>query len=162
MKRGLVVGELWATRKAIGLHGRQLKLVAMFNDDAAAHGAPAELGMAPLVVAVDTLDARRGQEVLVAYGSGARNVLQPGPHNRHELCDAAIAMLIDADSDPVRVPDAAAPLHPPAEDGRARPQAPPSAAPSASPASSEGDGDQAAGSMPMSMSMSKAKTKRGA
>ncbi len=97
MKRGLVVGEIWATRKAIGLAGRQLKLVVEYPT----HGAPdpVALGLAPLVVAVDTLDVRSGQEVLVAYGSGARNVLAAGPANRHELCDAAVAMLLESDVD---------------------------------------------------------------
>lgn len=133
MKRGLVVGEIWATRKAKGLDGRQLKLVVEYSDQ----GAPTGLGLAPLVVAVDTLDARRGQEVLIAYGSGARTVLHPGPHNRHELCDAAVAMLIDADSDPVPGPIA--------DPGRAEPQAPASASPSASSSSLTADGGQAAG-----------------
>ena len=31
-----------------------------------------------VVVAVDTLDARAGEDVTVAFGSGARNVLRPG------------------------------------------------------------------------------------
>lgn len=93
MKRGRVVGEVWATRKAPGLTGRPLKLVVEYPE----HGVPTEaaLGYLPLVVAVDTLDVRGDQEVLVAYGSGARNVLAAGPHNRHELCDAAVALLID-------------------------------------------------------------------
>ncbi len=86
MKRGLVVGELWATRKAPGLVGRRLKLVVE---------SPVS-NTAPLTVAIDTLDARNGQEVLIAYGSGARNVLEPGPRNHHVLCDAAIALLVDA------------------------------------------------------------------
>ena len=51
------------------------------------------------MVAVDTLDARDGQQVLVTFGSGARNVLVPGPHNRHVLCDAAVALLIDGDAE---------------------------------------------------------------
>lgn len=115
MKRGLVVGEIWATRKASGLSGRPLKLVVEYpeypgNPDhldhpghpsgQAAQPALATLGLAPLVVAVDTLDVRSGQEVLLAYGSGARNVLVPGPDNRYELCDAAVAMLIEPDPDP--------------------------------------------------------------
>lgn len=97
MKRGLVVGEIWATRKAIGLDGRQLKLVVEYP--AAGRPTLESLALAPLVVAVDTLDVRSGQEVLIAYGSGARNVLAPGPANRHELCDAAVAMLLESDVD---------------------------------------------------------------
>jgi microcompartment protein CcmK/EutM len=109
MKRGIVVGELWATRKAGGLEGSRLKLVAMRPAPAVAsasghdaqgdQGDTAALADTSLVVAVDTLDARDGQEVLVAFGSGARNVLLPGPHNRHLLCDAAVALIIDGDSD---------------------------------------------------------------
>lgn len=115
MKRGLVVGEIWATRKASGLAGRQLKLVVEYPDYPESPESPAHpdrpsgqaaqptlatLGLAPLVVAVDTLDVRSGQEVLLAYGSGARNVLVPGPDNRYELCDAAVAMLIEPDPEP--------------------------------------------------------------
>lgn len=95
MKRALIVGELWATRKVADLEGRRLKLVV--EHPRPLHASAAELGRAPLTVAIDTLDARDGQEVLVAYGSGARNVLLPGPHNRHILADAAIALLVDED-----------------------------------------------------------------
>jgi microcompartment protein CcmK/EutM len=125
MKRGVIVGEVWATRQAGGLSGQQLKLVVQLPSrrqaaqDAQGSATPAasaatdppgeepgfagyslqELSDASLVVAADTLDARNGQEVLVAFGSGARNVLQPGPDNRHLLCDAAVALLIDGDGD---------------------------------------------------------------
>lgn len=86
MIRGRVLGEVWATRRCRGLGGRKLVLV----------GDP---GQDRVVVAVDTLDARRGQEVLVAMGSGARNVLAPGPDNRALLCDAAVALLVDGPSE---------------------------------------------------------------
>ena len=85
MIRGRVIGEVWATRKAPGLVGRRLMIVGVDGADRA-------------LVAVDTLDAREGQPVLVAVGSGARNVLQPGPDNRELLCDAAIALLVDGES----------------------------------------------------------------
>ena len=109
MKRGVIVGEVWATRQAGGLLGQQLKLVVELPPRSACSEAPSDgdpgfagysieaLADASLVVAADTLDAREGQEVLVAFGSGARNVLQPGPDNRHLLCDAAVALLIDGD-----------------------------------------------------------------
>ncbi len=87
MIRGVVVGEVWGTRKAAGLDGRKLLLVAVERSDR-------------LVVGVDTLDARVGDRVLVTWGSGARNVLQPGPGNRGVLCDAAVAMVVDGSSDP--------------------------------------------------------------
>jgi microcompartment protein CcmK/EutM len=114
MKRGLVVGEVWATRKAVGLDGRQLKLVVEYpgpGGDQDRLTAPTwqKLGLAPLIVAVDTLDVDCGQEVLLAYGSGARNVLHPGPDNRHELCDAAVAMLPEPDDDADIAPGPPAP-----------------------------------------------------
>jgi hypothetical protein len=50
------------------------------------------------MVAIDTLDAREQQPVLVSVGSGARNVLKPGPDNRELLCDAAISLLVDGEN----------------------------------------------------------------
>jgi len=84
MIRGRVVGEVWATRKCAQLDGRRLLLVGVEGADR-------------LMVAIDTLDTREGQNVLVAVGSGARNVLKPGPDNRELLCDAAIALLVDGE-----------------------------------------------------------------
>ena len=102
MKRGLVIGEIWATRKAPGLAGRQLKLVLEYPDSPEppqGRWSPpqvAALGMAPLVVAVDTLDVRSGQEVLLAYGSGLRT----GPDNNqtvpaHVRVDATLQYAFD-------------------------------------------------------------------
>ena len=62
MHRGRILGELWGARRVPGLAGR--KLVVCTDGDADR-----------VVVAIDTLDARPGQEALVAFGSGARNVL---------------------------------------------------------------------------------------
>lgn len=84
MIRGRVIGEVWATRKAPGLDGRRLLIVGVDRQDRA-------------MVAIDTLDARSGEEVMVSVGSGARNVLQPGPDNRALLCDAAISLIIDGE-----------------------------------------------------------------
>jgi microcompartment protein CcmK/EutM len=81
MIRGTVVGQVWATRKSRGLAGHRLLLIAAGGDR--------------VVVGVDTLDARVGQEVLVSWGSGARNVLKAGPHNRDLLCDAAVSLVVD-------------------------------------------------------------------
>jgi microcompartment protein CcmK/EutM len=85
MIRGRVIGDLWATRKALGLDGRHLVLVAVEGEDR-------------VMVAIDTLDARDGQSVLVSVGSGARNVIEPGPDNRALLCDAAVSLLVDGES----------------------------------------------------------------
>ena len=87
MIRGTVVGEVWATRKARGLEGRKLVRVAARDAEGQASGR--------LVVAVDTLDARAGEDVTVAFGSGARNVLRPGVENRDLLCDAAVAAIVE-------------------------------------------------------------------
>jgi ethanolamine utilization protein EutN len=87
MIRGTVVGQVWATRKAHGLDGQKLLLVAARDADGHASGR--------LVVAVDVLDARAGEDVTVAFGSGARNVLRPGAENRDLLCDAAVAAIVE-------------------------------------------------------------------
>jgi microcompartment protein CcmK/EutM len=87
MIRGTVVGEVWATRKARGLDGQKLVLVAARDAEGRASGR--------LVVAVDVLDARAGEDVTVAFGSGARNVLRPGAENRDLLCDAAVAAIVE-------------------------------------------------------------------
>jgi microcompartment protein CcmK/EutM len=84
--RGRVIGEVWATRKAQGLAGRRLVLVAVTGQDR-------------VMVAVDTLDSRSGEDVMVAVGSGARNVLQAGPDNRALLCDCAISLIVDGDAE---------------------------------------------------------------
>jgi microcompartment protein CcmK/EutM len=85
--RGTIIGNVWATRQAAGLTGRKLVLVAARDADGAASGR--------VVVAIDTLDARAGDDVTVAFGSGARNVLQLGPDNRERLCDAAVAAIVE-------------------------------------------------------------------
>lgn len=87
MMRGTVVGQVWATRRAAGLDGRKLVLVAARD----AEGQPT----GRVVVAIDTLEASDGDDVTVAFGSGARNVLRPGPDNRDLLCDAALATIVE-------------------------------------------------------------------
>ena len=82
MRRGRILGEVWGARRSRGLSGRRLVLVTNGAGDR-------------VTVAIDTLDARTGQEALIAFGSGARNVIRPGPDNREVLCDAAVALLVD-------------------------------------------------------------------
>lgn len=101
MKPGRVVGEVWASRRVAGLAGHSLKLVAAGHEggeERSDDSSSSALRWAGLSVATDTLDARIGQRVLVAFGSGARNVLVTGPDNRHLLCDAAIALIVDGSS----------------------------------------------------------------
>ena len=87
MIRGKIIGQVWGTRRVSGLDGHKLVLVA-------AHDAAQE-PTGRVVVAIDTLDARSGEDVTVAFGSGARNVLRAGPDNRDLVCDAAIAALVE-------------------------------------------------------------------
>ena len=82
MTKGKVIGQVWGTRRAAGLDGRKLLLVAIDGSER-------------VICCVDTLDAGVGDAVLVSWGSGARNVLQPGPDNRHVLCDAAVSLVVD-------------------------------------------------------------------
>jgi ethanolamine utilization protein EutN len=87
MIRGTVLGQVWATRRAAGLDGRKLLLVAARD----AEGQPT----GRVVVAIDTLEAGTGDDVTVSFGSGARNVLRAGPDNRDLLCDAALATIVE-------------------------------------------------------------------
>ena len=86
MMRGTIIGQVWATRHAPGLDGQKLLVVAARD----AAGRPT----GRLVVAIDVLDGG-GEDVTVAFGSGARNVLRPGPDNRDLCCDAAIAAIVE-------------------------------------------------------------------
>jgi ethanolamine utilization protein EutN len=81
---GRVIGEVWATRKSPGLVGQRMLIVGVEGADRA-------------MVAIDTLDAREGEAVMVSVGSGARNVLEPGPDNRALLCDAAVSLIVDGE-----------------------------------------------------------------
>lgn len=85
MIRGTVVGQVWATHKAPGLNGQKLLLVAQPDGQ--------------VWVASDVVDAGVGDQVLVSRGSGARNALCPGPDNRQVLCDAAVSLVIEGQSD---------------------------------------------------------------
>ena len=87
MMRGTIIGQVWAARHAPGLDGQKLLVVAAHDAAGRATGR--------VVVATDVLDARVGEDVTVAFGSGARNVLRPGPDNRDLLCDAAIATIVE-------------------------------------------------------------------
>ena len=85
MIRGTIIGSVWAARQAAGLVGRKLVLVAARDADGQASGR--------VVVALDTLDAHAGDDVTVAFGSGARNVV--GPTDAALVCDAAVATIVE-------------------------------------------------------------------
>jgi len=86
--RGTVIGEVWATKRAPRMAGRKLLLVA---EDVVDGGSPRPTGR--VIVAADLLDAGRGDRVVVAFGSGARNAIDPG--SRDVLVDAAVVQVID-------------------------------------------------------------------
>ncbi|MBW2735715.1 MAG: ethanolamine utilization protein EutN [Deltaproteobacteria bacterium] len=86
MKAGRVIGEVWATRKARGLEGQKMLLVALEEETR-------------VIVALDTLGAGPSDRVLVSWGSGGRNVLQSGSDNRQKLCDAAISVVVEGSSE---------------------------------------------------------------
>jgi ethanolamine utilization protein EutN len=90
MIRGRVIGEIWATQKCPSLSGRKLLMVAPYEaDESNAHC----LGNR-VVVALDLLNSSVGEDVMVSFGSGARNALSPGD-NRRVLADAAVSKIVD-------------------------------------------------------------------
>ena len=85
MNRGVVIGEVFATKKNPKIEGYKLLLVCLLDD----LGRPTQR----VVVAVDTLDAGVSDEVVVAFGSGARNAIKP--LSRDVLVDCAIVQVIE-------------------------------------------------------------------
>ncbi len=85
MIEGRVIGSVWGARHVPGVTGRKLALVAELHE-----GAPT----GRVIVAIDGLDARPEQSVLVTFGSGARGAVDPDA-GRAVLADAAIALLIE-------------------------------------------------------------------
>lgn len=89
MIRGVVIGEVWATRRTKRLHGRKLILVAEIYETPEGRRRSGRV-----VVATDNLDARAGDTVIVAFGSGARNAVEPG--SRDVLVDAAVVQIVES------------------------------------------------------------------
>ena len=92
MIRGRVIGEVWATRKTPRLGNRKLILVS----ELVAAGDGRHVPTGRVVVAMDDLDAGAGDDVVVAFGSGARNALEP--LSRDVLADACVVQVIDGSS----------------------------------------------------------------
>ena len=94
MHRARIIGEVWATKKCPGLQGRKLLLVAPVRHGQGQADQPTPAG--PVVVAIDLLDARVGEDVVVTYGSGARNAVRPGSDTNYDLMiDAAVVQITD-------------------------------------------------------------------
>jgi len=81
---GRVVGEVWATRKHAGYGGRKLLLVR----PTAAYAPSHDVGH---LVAVDTIDAGIGDEVVVCLGEPARRALG----GRNLPVEAAVCAVVD-------------------------------------------------------------------
>ena len=82
-----MIGQVWATKKSTYLIGQKLLLIAMKDINNNYTG--------ELVVATDTLQSSEGENVMISFGSGARNVLAQGKNNKTFLTDAAVSMIIE-------------------------------------------------------------------
>lgn len=77
-----VLGNLWATKKDEKLDGYKLLVVQTKNN----------VGAAQNIVAVDTIGAGIGEDVLVVVGSMTRNILK----DKDTAVDAAVVGIIDS------------------------------------------------------------------
>lgn len=68
MIRAVVVGKTWASVKSPGLEKRKLLLLAPCDKE----GRPGK----KIFVAADSVSCGEGQEVLLSFGSAARNALE--------------------------------------------------------------------------------------
>lgn len=83
MITGQVIGSVWATQKVESLSGMKLMLVSCPD--------PSEKGRMTTFVAVDFVGAGKGDKVVIAKGSSARNAMaMPGAP-----VDATIVGIID-------------------------------------------------------------------
>ncbi len=93
MIRGRIIGEVWATRKHPAMAGRKLVMVEVIRAAEQEGGSGRGVPTGEVVVAIDTLDAAPGQEVLVSWGSGARNAVSPRGRGT-VLADAAVSVVL--------------------------------------------------------------------
>lgn len=80
---GMVIGNVWATRKEDSLNGLKLMVVQRID--------PAGGGKHESFVAVDCVGSGIGERVLVVQGSSARKAL----NNQQAPVDAAIVGILD-------------------------------------------------------------------
>lgn len=86
MDRCRVAGKIWATRKRPELENQSLILLARYI---AGRIDPAQ----DFLVAVNTVHARVGETVVVAFGSGARNAIG----NQELPVEAAVVGIVDTE-----------------------------------------------------------------
>lgn len=97
MIRGRVIGEVWATKKLSGMANQKMMIVSELMNKSLDSKDYQPSGR--IVVAFDRLGAKIGHDVIVSFGSGARNVFMGGKDNRSLLVDAAIAQIIDPEKE---------------------------------------------------------------
>jgi ethanolamine utilization protein EutN len=81
MEKAIVVGKVWATKKRQELEGMPLMIVARSGPSMQQN----------MLVAVNIVNAKVGDEVIVGFGSGARNALG----NQNLPVEAAIIGIVD-------------------------------------------------------------------
>ena len=84
MEQCLVVGKIWATKKREELESFSLLMLVPLNNKSKSINDN-------FLVAVNTVHARVGEKVLVAFGSGARNAIG----NQNLPIDAAVVGIVD-------------------------------------------------------------------
>ena len=82
MKRAKVLGRLWATKKHPLLDGYKIVLVSPYQKDKLS---------TEIIAVIDILDVKIGQDVLLSFGSGGRNVL----NNQDLPIDVVISAVLD-------------------------------------------------------------------
>ena len=98
MFRARVVGEVWATKKCPGLKDRKLLILARMGKSEGSGGdlSGERSPSGQVLVAIDQLDSRIGEDVVVTFGSGARNAVRPGATTNYDLMiDAALVQITD-------------------------------------------------------------------
>ena len=75
------------------MEGRKLLLVAVVAARGGDDGGGLAVPTGEVVVAIDTLDAGPGQEVLISWGSGARQAVS-SRHAGSILADAAVSVVL--------------------------------------------------------------------
>ena len=88
MIRCKIIGKIWATKKRPELEAYSLMLLEPLNQKNPALNQN-------LLVAANAIHAKTGEQVLVSFGSGARNAIG----NQNLPIDAAIVGIIDPEVD---------------------------------------------------------------
>jgi ethanolamine utilization protein EutN len=99
---GRVIGNVWATKKWPELSGLKLLVIRPHTMTELTESAPPQ-ACDDAVIAADLLGACVGEDVILAYGHGARAALEelaPGGLAQHPVDAAVIAIVDRYDVDP--------------------------------------------------------------